>query len=276
MAVIAGFVATELATQAVTRPIRDMRQAVDRVGRAISRPPSRSTTAARSAGCRPGSTRWSSGLREREQPARPVRPQVGSSARPALENGGTWRPADEISALFVDVIGSTSLAEREPPERVVALLNEFFAAVVASSTDGGLVNKFEGDAALCVFGAPGRAARPRRPGARRRPRAAERPDAGRGLDAAIGVAAGRAVAGYVGAETRFEYTVSATRSTRRPGSPRSPSERPAGCWRAPTRSTRAGRSEADPLVRRRRGHPLGAAAARLRAWPARSATASWV
>ena len=35
------------------------------------------------------------------------------------------------------------------------MLNEFFSDVVQVVADhGGLVNKFEGDAALCIFGAP--------------------------------------------------------------------------------------------------------------------------
>ena len=38
---------------------------------------------------------------------------------------------------------------------MVGLLNRFFAIVVDTvESEGGLVNKFEGDAALCVFGAP--------------------------------------------------------------------------------------------------------------------------
>ena len=73
---------------------------------------------------------------------------------------------------------------------------------------GGFVNKFEGDAALCVFGAPVArpnpaadalaAARTLRARLRR-----ELPD----IDFGIGVSAGRAVAGNVGAEHRYEYTV---------------------------------------------------------------------
>jgi adenylate cyclase len=114
-----------------------------------------------------------------------------------------------VSALFVDVVGSTQLAHRESPERVVALLNEFFAAVVHAVHDhGGLVNKFEGDAALCVFGAPepqaDHAARALACARDLRERLAALDC---GLDAAIGVACGTVVAGYVGAKTRFEYTV---------------------------------------------------------------------
>ncbi len=116
-----------------------------------------------------------------------------------------------MSVLFVDVIGSTTLAAREPPERVVELLNRFFAAVVeVVERHGGLVNKFEGDAALCVFGAP--VAQPDHAAAALAAArelhtrlAALRADAG--LEAAIGVSSGEAVAGHVGAESRFEYTV---------------------------------------------------------------------
>ena len=57
--------------------------------------------------------------------------------------------------LFVDLVGSTALAARCPPTDVVALLNRFFSIVVdVVEEHGGGVNKFEGDAALCVFGAP--------------------------------------------------------------------------------------------------------------------------
>jgi len=106
-------------------------------------------------------------------------------------------------------VGSTGLAHRESPERVVSMLNEFFAVVVQSVHEReGLVNKFEGDAALCVFGAP-----VAQPDHAARALACARALRTRivvlecGIDAAIGVASGTVVAGYVGAEARFEYTV---------------------------------------------------------------------
>ncbi|MGH2981236.1 MAG: adenylate/guanylate cyclase domain-containing protein, partial [Solirubrobacterales bacterium] len=122
-----------------------------------------------------------------------------------IELGGEVR---EVAALFVDLVGSTTIAARRPPAEVVELLNNFFAVVVeATERQGGLVNKFEGDAALCIFGAPTRtddpagsalaAAREIRDRAHRLP----------GVDVGVGVSAGEAVAGNVGAEQRFEYTV---------------------------------------------------------------------
>jgi adenylate cyclase len=78
--------------------------------------------------------------------------------------------------------------------------------VEAATAEGGWVNKFEGDGALCVFGAP----EPQPDHAARCLRAATRlRDALRAarVDAAIGLSSGEAVAGNVGAESRYEYTV---------------------------------------------------------------------
>ncbi|HET7684387.1 MAG TPA: adenylate/guanylate cyclase domain-containing protein [Marmoricola sp.] len=151
------------------------------------------------------------GLRERETIRDLFGRHVGDDvARAALEHGvqlgGEVR---EVAVLFVDIIGSTGLASRRPPEEVVGLLNRFFDVVIdVVDQHGGLVNKFEGDAALAIFGAPvelpdkERAvlAAARTMGARLR---AEVPD----LEAGIGVSAGPAVAGNVGASQRYEYTV---------------------------------------------------------------------
>jgi adenylate cyclase len=123
-----------------------------------------------------------------------------------LRLGGEVR---EVAVLFVDLVGSTALAARRPPAEVVDLLNAFFAIVIESvERHGGWVNKFEGDAALCIFGAPTTGDDPagdalaaaREVHARL---ARELPQ----LDAGIGVSAGPAVAGNIGAEQRFEYTV---------------------------------------------------------------------
>ena len=113
-----------------------------------------------------------------------------------------------VAVLFVDVIGSTALAQSLPPTAVVAALNEFFAIVVdVVDRTGGIINKFEGDAALCVFGAPV----PRDDAAACALLAArllrDRLADVNGLSAAIGVSAGLVVAGNVGTKERFEYTV---------------------------------------------------------------------
>jgi adenylate cyclase len=90
----------------------------------------------------------------------------------------------------------------------VSALNSFFSIVVdVVDRTGGFVNKFEGDAALCIFGAPV----PRDDSETCALLAArllrERLRNVRGLSAAIGVSAGAVVAGNVGTKERFEYTV---------------------------------------------------------------------
>jgi adenylate cyclase len=160
-----------------------------------------------------GFNRMAAGLRERERLRDLFGRHVGQDvARAALENDGDIElggEVREVAALFVDLVGSTRLALRQPPAEVVALLNTFFCVVVEVVEEhGGWVNKFEGDAALCVFGAPmpradaaGDALRAARDLRNRMVREL------RGADAGIGVSAGPAVAGNVGAKERFEYTV---------------------------------------------------------------------
>ena len=108
-----------------------------------------------------------------------------------------------------DVVGSTSLAACSDPREVVATLNHFSGIVVEVVTlHGGWVNKFEGDAALCVFGAPSE-----HPNAAAAALAAAREPRRRlvteldGVHAAIGLSAGEVVAGNIGAAHRYEYTV---------------------------------------------------------------------
>lgn len=137
-------------------------------------------------------------------------------ARQALQQGvALGGDRREVGVIFVDLIDSTRLVQSRSPEVVVDLLNEFFAAIVrVVGAEGGWVNKFEGDGALCVFGAPVstddyaiRALRAARTIRREvLALAAIHPF----LDAAVGVSAGTVVAGNIGAEQRFEYTVIGT------------------------------------------------------------------
>jgi adenylate cyclase len=150
------------------------------------------------------------GLRERRRLRDLFGRQVGEEvAQHAIERG-VHLGGEQVHAavLFVDLIGSTALASTLPPAKVVSALNEFFAIVVdVVDRTGGIVNKFEGDAALCVFGAPV----PRADAAECALLAArllrDRLAHVNGLSAAIGVSAGDVVAGNVGTKERFEYTV---------------------------------------------------------------------
>jgi len=115
----------------------------------------------------------------------------------------------EVGVLFVDLADSTRLASVLSPSDVALLLNEFFRIVVDTvSRYGGFVNKFEGDAALVVFGAPrelGDSSGAALGAARDLRDALADHLASSGFG--IGVSAGRVFAGQVGAPTRMEYTV---------------------------------------------------------------------
>ncbi len=113
----------------------------------------------------------------------------------------------EVAVLFVDVTGSTALAMTRTPAEVAEVFNDFFQIVVAAvDAHDGLINKFQGDAALAVFGAPiasDTAATSALAAARTLAAALGRQE----LDYGIGVSAGPAFAGNIGAENRYEYTV---------------------------------------------------------------------
>ncbi len=158
-----------------------------------------------------GFNRMLAGLREREEIRDLFGRQVGEDVvRHALEHGvELGGEAREAAILFVDLQGSTRIAAERDPADVVSMLNDFFAIVVeVAARHGGWINKFEGDAALCVFGAPlpdpGCATKALGAGRELSTRLQERmPE----VRAGIGISAGRVVAGNVGAAMRFEYTV---------------------------------------------------------------------
>ncbi|MFN8049991.1 MAG: adenylate/guanylate cyclase domain-containing protein [Acidimicrobiales bacterium] len=153
------------------------------------------------------------GLREREQLRDLFGRQVGQAALADVSGTGDHFDADgeqrDVTVMFVDLQGYTRFSEHSSPEEVVTMLNRFFRVVVAAvNREGGWVNKFEGDAALCVFGAP----QPDDDHAGNALRAAVslHRDLARlegMLPAGIGVATGSVVAGFIGTPERFEYTV---------------------------------------------------------------------
>jgi adenylate cyclase len=147
------------------------------------------------------------GLRERERLRDRFGRHVGHDVvrRELAGQGGLGGEVTAVTALFVDLRGSTALAERLPPTEVVDLLNRFFRTVVRVVADaGGRIDKFEGDGALCVFDDPAAALA----AARALLVALDEPELrDRGLAAGIGLSSGLVVAGNVGSDDRYEYTI---------------------------------------------------------------------
>jgi adenylate cyclase len=210
-ALVIGLIGTVLTAMSIADPLRQLRWALGEVQRGNYNAHVQIYDASELGMLQAGFNDMVHELSERQRLRDLFGRYVGEDvARRALESrpelGGQER---DVAVLFVDLVGSTQLAATRPPAEVVSLLNEFFRIVVESvNRNGGFVNKFQGDAALAIFGAP-----------------LEHPDAcGAALAAArelhdelidvlganefgIGVSAGRAIAGHIGAQARFEYTV---------------------------------------------------------------------
>jgi adenylate cyclase len=212
VAIAVSLLATLYASRAIADPVTSVQAALERVESGDLDTRVQVDDGSEVGQLQAGFNRMAEGLRERERIRDLFGRQVGPEvAREALRRGAPRLGGEEreVGVLFVDLVGSTSMALAMPPTEVVRLLNLFFRVVVETvETHRGLVNKFEGDAALCVFGAPvasddpaGEALRAGRELSGRLRREVPQVDFG------IGVSAGRAVAGNVGAEQRFEYTV---------------------------------------------------------------------
>jgi adenylate cyclase len=211
--VVVGAAATVIAAKSVAEPIRDLRGIQREVeqGRLDVRVPV--NDASEVGLLQAGFNEMVHGLEERRRLQDIFGRHVGEDvARQALERGvALGGESRDVSVLFADVVGSTTLAQQRSADDLLRALNAFFGAVVATvREEGGWVNKFDGDGALCVFGAPGdlpdHRAAALRAARRLRERLAALPGDVR-LDAGIGVSSGTVTAGNVGAEERFEYTV---------------------------------------------------------------------
>ena len=159
------------------------------------------------------------GLREREQ----LRDLFGRFVSPEVQQAvlaGRISLIGErrrISVLYCDLRDSTRFAEERPPEVVMQALNQYFAVIIAAiQAEGGIVNRFVGDEAVCIFNAPverpDHAARALRSALAIRRGLADLNDrrALQGeplLHYGIGIHSGEVVAGATGSEERQEYTV---------------------------------------------------------------------
>lgn len=123
----------------------------------------------------------------------------------------------EITVMFADIRGFTSLSETRKAEEVSQLLNEYFTELEPIiSKYNGVINKFIGDAVLVVFGDPEQdknhaknavkcAYELRKKVKEIRQRWIE--EGKPKIDIGIGVNTGEAFIGNVGTKNRFEYTV---------------------------------------------------------------------
>jgi class 3 adenylate cyclase len=123
----------------------------------------------------------------------------------------------EVSVLFADITGFTTITDGMEPPAVIALLNECMERLTdVVEREGGVVDKYVGDQIMAIFGAPVarghdalRAVRTAMEMQRamaelnvKRARRGELP-----LEVSIGINTGQVMAGNMGSPSRLNYTV---------------------------------------------------------------------
>ena len=134
-----------------------------------------------------------------------------------FESSVTRNEHIQATVIFVDICAFTSIAETQPVNNVVKLLNQYFDIIVQEIIDQkGHVDKFIGDAILAVYGSP----EPDEHHAwkavcsaiqmQRKMAVVNERRRGAGLphcELGVGVYTGEVLHGFIGAEDCLEYTV---------------------------------------------------------------------
>ncbi|HZN92118.1 MAG TPA: adenylate/guanylate cyclase domain-containing protein [Myxococcales bacterium] len=161
------------------------------------------------------------GLRQRDQIKglfkRYLDPQVVEELIKHPEKASPGGERRDLTVLFSDLVGFTTISEKLGPEALVALLNDYFEAACAElAAHGATFDKFIGDAIMCFWNAP----LPQEDHAARACRTAvgllrvveafsTSPDGsttGR-LRARIGINSGPCIVGNIGSRAAQDYTV---------------------------------------------------------------------
>ena len=123
----------------------------------------------------------------------------------------------ELTVLFSDIRGFTTISESRPPEKVVKLLNEYLSKMVeVIFRYGGTLDKFIGDGIMVFFGAPKEQAN----GAQLAVKCAIemvkqarilqekwKAEGNPNLNIGVGINTGDVIVGNIGSEKRLDYTV---------------------------------------------------------------------
>jgi adenylate cyclase len=123
--------------------------------------------------------------------------------------------AREITVLFSDIRGFTTLSEKRSPEEIVSLLNRYLSLQVdIIFHHGGTLDKFIGDAIMAFWGAlqddPQHAQHAVAAALEMEQSLlrfkTELGEDGKDFDVGIGIHTGKAVVGFIGSEARMDYT----------------------------------------------------------------------
>ena len=156
--------------------------------------------------------------KKRERLGRFLSPQVASRIIATSDSQGFELGEPEVrdvTVLFADIVGFTSMSEKMTPSAVALMLNDYLSRMTdAIFLYEGTLDKYIGDAIMAVFGAPldmpDHAARAVKTAIEMRDRLAEfnaDRKGGPALNIRIGINSGNAVAGEIGSVNKREYTV---------------------------------------------------------------------
>jgi adenylate cyclase len=156
--------------------------------------------------------------KKRERLGRFLSPQVTSRILATSDSQGAALgvpEVKEVTILFADIVGFTTMSEKMSPSQVALFLNDYLSRMtdVVFKYEGTL-DKYIGDALMAVFGAPlempDHAARAIKAALEMQERLAEfnaERREGPTLRVRIGINSGKAVAGEIGSVNKKEYTV---------------------------------------------------------------------
>jgi adenylate cyclase len=167
-----------------------------------------------------GMKRLHAAVVSKETAASSLRSYVPQQVADRLEAGGGGDMSQEleVTVLFSDIRGFSSVAERLSARSIADVVGRHLSAMAQVIADhGGTIDKFQGDAVMAIFGAPDplpdHAERALRCAIAMQARQGELNAEGwgvedlEGLHVGIGINTGTVIAGAIGGGGRLEYTV---------------------------------------------------------------------
>ena len=123
----------------------------------------------------------------------------------------------DVTVMFCDIRGFTTISERLEPKEIVSMLNRYFTRLEKPIVEnGGIINKYIGDAIMAVFGVPLQSkthahdAWKAAQGMRKQLAALNeelKKEGRQEIRFGIGLCSGKVLAGNIGTANRLEYTV---------------------------------------------------------------------